>query len=208
LIPFRTTTSVIIIIAVVASLGSFAYPTIAVPRQSTESNIGVGTNINTSSYLYPQTISTWSVTSYWYEGLAAVYNTACWPPPDRCSPETINAYVRTILAKSIQQVTTTTSTSRVTATNYFSLTSTSTHTYSQNIPLYAYLGFSDSQFAIVAMLIVAVLVLAIFYARKEFLRPTQMKMSQFIPTKLTCVKCGVDLPPKSEFCNKCGAKQP
>ncbi len=36
----------------------------------------------------------------------------------------------------------------------------------------------------------------------------QATLSQFVKASTSCTKCGANLPPASEFCNKCGTKQP
>jgi predicted amidophosphoribosyltransferase len=61
---------------------------------------------------------------------------------------------------------------------------------------------NDTEFILVAILIIVMGAFAILYSRRAFVR------QQFTPAKPSCIECGTDLPPYSKFCNNCGAKQP
>jgi hypothetical protein len=62
---------------------------------------------------------------------------------------------------------------------------------------------------IVAAIVISVIVLLAVYLtmRLRMHNPVQATLSQFTKTPTSCIKCGAELTPASEFCNKCGTKQ-
>jgi ribosomal protein L40E len=97
--------------------------------------------------------------------------------------------------------------------------SVSTITYSQtltesstsDVPASEELGLSGSTF--MGLAIAVIVLLAIVTAWSAFKpvtrnRPKQTTLSRYVKLPASCVKCGVELPPASEYCNKCGTKQP
>jgi hypothetical protein len=157
--------SLVIVLVMVVSLGSLAYPLIDAPFYSTQ------TIINTSTYRQVSSMTV-SVSSY---GVAYYYETTSRPIiiPDlsSCSAPIIGPlppcyYV--IWATSTKTLSapftaTSTSTSYTTTTNEQAYTNWLTNTQYQKIPLFAAFGLSESEFTIIAVLIIAVCGLGIFY---------------------------------------------
>lgn len=99
-----------------------------------------------------------------------------------------------------------------TATSFVAVSSTSL------VPASDALGLSQEVFATLAYVVIgslALLVVFVFPFRLAYASlkstpsysPEQMTTTQFVKAQPSCIKCGAELPPASEFCNKCGAKQ-
>ncbi len=177
---FRYLLSVLVVLIIVASLSSLAYPSINVPFYSTETAVNTSTIANTSSYVNANTIWTWS--SYFVTNLnQAFVPGACWGGGG-CF-YIISTTVT--FQMSTESTITTSSTNQISVTSLVGYTNELTHTYSQNIPLYASLGLNDTEFILVAILIIVAGGLAIFYSCKGFVRPQRSKLSQF-----NCFACG------------------
>ena len=193
----RILLSSVILLIITASLGSLAYPSISVQFYSTE------TIMSSTMNRYPYTI--YSTTSYYstFPQLASILNTDCelisggfaYPP---CIPpyRTVTIYATNTLLS----VFATTSTS----TMQLAFTKILTQSSSQNVPPYSHLGLSDSQFLTLALLvlIIATLILAYLHSIEKTKQP------KFTQATSSCVKCGIELPSASSYCNKCGTKQP
>lgn len=196
----RILLSSVILLIITASFGSLAYPSINVQSYSTE------TVMSSTMNRYPYTI--YSTTSYYstFPQLASILNTDCelisggfaYPP---CIPpyRTVTVYATNTTLSVL--ATTSTSTMQLAFTNIL------THSSSQNVPPYSYLGLSDSQFLTLALFVLVMAGLAMGYSH-QVERTKQTKLSQITQTKSSCVKCGIELPPASVYCNKCGTKQP
>ncbi|MGA2783830.1 MAG: hypothetical protein ABSF09_03935 [Candidatus Bathyarchaeia archaeon] len=157
--------SVIIVLVIVVSLSSLAYPSVNTPFYSTQ------TIVNTSTYR--QTLSmTFGVSSY---GVSYYYQTTSNPIiiPDlsSCSGPIIGPLpacyyvIWGTSTKTLSAPVTVTliSTTYATNTNEQTYTNWLTHTQYQKIPLFAAFGMGESQFTIIAVLIIMVGGLVIFY---------------------------------------------
>ena len=155
----------VIVLVMVVSLGSLAYPLVDAPFYSTQ------TIINTTTYRQTSSLTV-SVSSY---GVSYYYETTSRPIiiPDlsSCSAPIIGplpACYYVIWATSTKILSTpvtvtSTSTTYATTTNEQAYTNWLTHTQYQKVPLFSAFGLSQSQFIIIAVLIVVVGGLAIFY---------------------------------------------
>jgi hypothetical protein len=104
---------------------------------------------------------------------------------------------------------------QVASTTTYELTSTTTFPsyypttsyHTNSVPPYAYYGLSGESFAGVTLVVLILCVVVGFYATRLGKKRGQVKLTQFVTKKPTCVKCGATLPPDSKFCNKCGSAQ-
>ncbi|HKM50727.1 MAG TPA: hypothetical protein VJZ75_06085 [Candidatus Bathyarchaeia archaeon] len=157
--------SLVIVLVMVVSLGSLAYPLVDAPVYSTQTIINTSTYRQTSSMMV-------SVASY---GVSYYYETTSKPIiiPDlsSCSGPIISPlpacyyviWATTTKTLSTPVTGTSTSTTYTTTTNEQAYTNWLTNTQYQKIPLFAAFGLSESQFTIIALLIIAVSGIAIFY---------------------------------------------
>lgn len=201
----KTIVSGVIVLAVVISLSSLAYPSVSVPTFSTETLANASTYISsyTSNYQNPtpttalvpySTATSWYFTAYFLCDPASM---AC-PGPPVTTTTTFSEW-----STSFYQVTVTSQWSETFTTKY---SVSSTHTAFQNVPAYSAIGISDPEFVLLAILIIAAGILGLRVTAKRGVgRPRQAELGQF--TKNTCVKCGADLVPNSKFCGKCGSPQ-
>jgi hypothetical protein len=193
----------ILLVVIVAGLGSLAYPIVPVPLVSTEtiprtntyteyySTTLLGTLVTTIPVPY-STATAWYITAY---PLCDPASMACPGPP--------LAVVTTISGNSVwfYQVVSTSQWSETFTTEYSALTA---HTTIQNVPIYSAQGLSSAQFVqlVIAIILAGILGLLITHKPSETLREEQTQRSG----KYTCAKCGADyLWSNSKFCLKCGA---
>lgn len=173
----RTTISIIIVIVILVSLSSLAYPSVNVPSYSTETIVHSSTCAQTFEIMY--SISSYGLTYYYQTAVNSIYFPGdCWgsfigpfPPCYYMIPTTST--------KTLSTGFTVTSTTYSSTTSYATYTNRLTHTSSQNIPTYTYLGLSSSPFVIIVALIIVLGCLAIVYPRKA----VRSKLNQVIQTK-------------------------
>jgi hypothetical protein len=157
--------SVVIVLVIVVSLGSLAYPLVNAPFYSTQSIINTSSYSQTSSLTFG--VSSYGV-SYYY---AMTSNSIIIPDWWSCSGRMIGPFppcyyviwTTSTTTLSAPFTVTSTSTTYATTTNEQAYTNWLTHTQYQKIPLFSAFGLSQSQFIIIAVLIVVVGGLAIFY---------------------------------------------
>jgi hypothetical protein len=176
----RTTISIIIVIVIMVSLSSLAYPSVNVPSYNTETTINTSTYAQTLEIMY--SISSFGLSYYYQTAVNSIYFPGdCWgsfigpfPPCYYMIPRTSTKTLSTGFTV------TSTSSSYTSTTSYTTYTNRLTHTSSQNIPTYAYLGLSSSQFVFIVALIIVLGCLAIVYPRREAVRS---KLNQVIQAK-------------------------
>lgn len=157
--------SSLIVLVIVASLASLAYPSVSVPFYSTETFVNTSTIASTSTYVNVNTILTWW--SYY------VTNSYQFYVPGSCWGGGGCFY---ILSSTVTSQTSTDSTITSSSTNQISVTSQLaysnelTHTYSANVPVYASLGMNGTEFILVAVLIIVLGVFVIFYSLRDLSR--------------------------------------
>ena len=165
LAPSRIMFSLLIVLLMVVSLSSLAYPLIDAPFYSTQPIINTSTIRQTSSM-------TVSVSSY---GVSYYYETTSRPViiPDlsSCSAPVIGPWppcyyviwATGTKTSSAPFTVTSTAITYTTTTNEQAYTNWLTNTQYQKVPLFAAFGLSESQFTIIAVLIIILGGLAIFY---------------------------------------------
>jgi ribosomal protein L40E len=86
------------------------------------------------------------------------------------------------------------------------LTRTATSTMMTSMEISLTQGYGDW---IGAVLIGALIIAGLFFAlrKRTTHRPKQATITQFVKAPSSCIKCGAELPPASDFCNKCGTRQ-
>jgi ribosomal protein L40E/Tfp pilus assembly protein PilV len=102
----------------------------------------------------------------------------------------------------VQEITTITSSRTV--------TSSTTESSTSLVPAYSSVGLSGAAFGALSIVVIGVLVFCtawILLRETIHHKPKQATLSQFMKATPSCIKCGAQLPPASEFCNKCGTKQ-
>lgn len=161
--------SVVIILIIAVSLGSLAYPSVNAPFYSTQSIINTSTSRQTSSMTF--TVSSLGI-SYYYETFSSPIII---PDLSSCSGPIIGPlpscyyviWTTGMKTLSAPFTVTSASTTYTTTTNEQAYTNWLTHTQYQKIPLFTAFGLSESQFTIIAILILVIGGLAIFYTSKR-----------------------------------------
>jgi hypothetical protein len=201
-IPRSLLFALALLVVAVLSLGSLAYPLVTTPIPRTDTL----TNTITSNYASWSTVS--SVVAGWVPyatstGQAIVYNYLCDPASMACAP-TQTFYTTQTLSNyeantQISQVTFTTQSVR---TQEFEVT----HTDYGMIPAYAAFGISDSQFVVLAGIVILILALAVL---GMFVKTRGATTSHQVKRRRgnLCQNCGSKLPSGSRFCTECGSKQ-
>ena len=192
----------LVLVVAILSLGSLAFPLVSTPIPKTDTFA----NTFMSNYATWSTVS--SEVSGWVPystsvGLAVSYNFVCDPASNACSP-TQTYYTTQTLSnyEASTQISQVTFTTQMAATNEFE----ATHTDYGMIPAYAAFGISDSQFLVLAGIVILILALGLlgtFVKTRGTTKPHQVKSQR---GKL-CQNCGSKLPSGSRFCTECGSKQ-
>jgi hypothetical protein len=198
----RTIVTSILLVVIVAGLGSLAYPIVPVPLVSTETISGastyteyysttlLGTLVTTVQVPY-STATAWVLTAY---PLCDPASMACPGPP--------LAVVTTISGNSVwfYQVASTSQWSETFSAEY---SVQSAHTTIQNVPIYSAEGLSSAQFVqlVIAIILVGILGLLLTHEPSKTLREEKPRSGKY-----RCAKCGADyLWSDSKFCLRCGA---
>ena len=92
-------------------------------------------------------------------------------------------------------------------TNQLAYSKELVHTYSHSIPPYVSFGMNDIDLGLLAALFLVLGVFAVAYYHRSMMKRKQAESSEYKFMPLSCVKCGTTLPPNSNFCNNCGARQ-
>jgi ribosomal protein L37E len=197
----QTAVTCIILLVIVAALGSLAYPVVPVSIVSTEtipysatyiesSSITLlGTSAETIQAPY-STFTAWVYTAY---PLCDPASMACPGPPV--------PVVTTYSHNSIwfYKVASSSLSLGTYATEYYTLTS---HTTFENVAIYSAQGLTGAQFAQLAVIAVITAGLLLLFLIRRTTRPLGKDRS----VKSRCKKCGAEyLSPTSAYCYKCGA---
>ncbi len=200
-IPRSLLLALVVVIAV-ASLGSIAYPLVTIPMLRTDTLA----NTATSNSAYWSTVSTTIASWVPYStstGQSISYNLVCDPASILCTPTTTYYITQTLSEyQAHTQISQLTTTTQWVSTEQFE----STHTDYGKIPAYATMGMSDSQFLVLASIVIFLVALGVigtFLKSQGFKKPHQIKSRGHI----FCVDCGAQLPSGSRFCGKCGTEQ-
>lgn len=93
---------------------------------------------------------------------------------------------------------------------YSQTSSSSTESSTSIVPESAPLRLTDGSFTPLAAIVIGILVLLTVYVilkPRTAHGPKHATLSRFVKALTSCIKCGAELPPASEFCNKSGTKQ-
>jgi hypothetical protein len=141
----------------VLSLGSLAFPLVSTPIPRTDTF----TNTFMSNYVYWSTVS--SVVGGWVPystsiGLVIVYNYLCDPASNACTPSQTYYTTQTLSNyEANTQISQVTFTTQLVRSEEFE----ATHTDYGMIPAYAAFGISDSQFLVLAGIVILILTLGV-----------------------------------------------
>lgn len=193
---------VLVVVIAVASLGSIAYPLVTIPILRTDTLA----NTATSNSAYWNTVSTTIASWVPYStstGTNIVYNYVCDPASMACTP-TATYYTTQTLSEYEAH----TEISRVTVTTQWISTEQfeSTHTDYGKTPAYAASGMSDSQFLILAAIVILIIALGVigtFVKTPGITKSSRAKSRR----QAFCINCGAQLPSGSRSCGTCGTEQ-
>jgi len=202
LVAARAIVTCIIVIVIIAVIGSLAYPSVQVTTYST------GTVANTTTYLLSFASSTLIVAPYATSTVtSATYPNqngnfpGCDPASMACNYGFVTPYY-SYYTQTYSQLQT--SFYSATATLQSIGTAEWTQTSYQNIPMYASMGLGDSQFILLAIVVIILAAAVVLVAMKRLPKSSQNEQTQ---TKFMCEKCGAELTASDGFCSKCGAER-
>lgn len=208
--PFlKIMTSAIIVLAIVITLASFVYPSITISRASTETLANRNTYTKAYTSIYPQTLPSTSLVPYstataWFPGdpICDIASMACTPYP---TPTATFTYSKA--STSFYGVTTT---SEWLGSITSEFTVFSMHTSYEKVPVYAVAGLSNAQFAFIAVLIIVVGVMLLFYSHRHAVTVRASARltgeSAVSGTTKYCHECGAKMRRNMKFCEQCGTK--
>ena len=191
----------IILIVIVAAVGSLAYP-VPVSMVSTE------TIPYTSSYTQSSSITLLGTTAATIQVPYSTFTAWVYTAYPLCDPASMACpgppvpIVTTFSQNSVwyYQVASTSLSSATYTTRYSSLTA---YTTIENVPIYSAQGLTSAQFALLVIVVITVGLLGLLLAN----RPTGLfKIGRVRSVKNRCNKCGSEyLSPNSAYCHRCGA---
>ena len=197
---------VVVVVAVVIALLSVTYPSIVVSNMITQSIPNFATYTTQYATGYPQmsastVLAGYSTTTAWYPG-----DPICDPTSNACTPYPTPT-ATFVYAQSATYSYQVTINSQGTSTYTSEFTGFSTQTNYQTIPPYAAAGFSDLEFGLIALLIVAAVVAALLFlfGKRRANRPSGPKAKMASKTVRYCQQCGTENRKSDDFCAKCGA---
>jgi len=201
LVAARAIVTGIIIIVIIAVIGSLAYPSVQVPTYSTATIANTTTYVLSfaSSTLIVAPYATSTVTSVTYSNNNGNFP-GCDPASMACNYGFVTPYY-SYYTQTYSQLQT--SFYQATATLQSISTAEWTQTSYQNIPMYASMGLGDSQFILLSVVVIILAAAVILVAMKRLPKSPQNEQTQ---TKFICEKCGAELTASDSFCSKCGAE--
>ena len=205
----RLAVPIVVVVAIAVALVSLSYPSIVVSNTNSLAirNFGTYTSQYVSGY-FQMSASTglagYLTSTAWYPG-----DPICDPASNACTPYPTPTATM-VFPQSATYNYQVTVTSEATSTYTSEFTVLSTETSYQNVAPYSAAGLTQTQFGIVTILVVAVVMLGILSVYVKIGSPTKLEGAKvrLAPTGAVkfCPKCGRQSSRTDNFCSKCGAQ--